>query len=133
MNVFTIEVAWGERLDVEISRWESRTGMKRSRLFSDVGSVMDDSRNTIAKLTRFDSIPSKNIDVQRAYLLLMAIGCNPNDFGIDVDELPPRLLREVTDLLAHLSRCTSFSAAQTPCCDIDLVAEHFADEVSAAA
>lgn len=127
MNVFTIEVAWGERLNVEISRWETRTGLKRSYLFSEVGAAMDVSRNTIAKLTRSDSVPEKNWDIQRAYLLLMWIGCNPIDFGIDADELPPRLLREVTALVKRGEPWTFGSPAQPPLFDLDLVAEAAAE------
>ena len=112
MNVFTIEVAWGERLDLEIGRWEKESGMKRSQLFIAVGDAMGCTRNTIAKLTGFHEMPTTTQDLQRAYVLIAWIGRSPEAFGIDDEELPPRLLREVRELVEHKARWITVSPDQ---------------------
>jgi hypothetical protein len=73
--------------------------VKRSQLFTEVATAMGCSRNTISKLTGFKTMPATTQDLQRAYLLISWIGRVPADFGIADEELPPRLLREVSDLV----------------------------------
>lgn len=122
MNVFTIEVAWGERLDLEIGRWEKESGRKRSQLFTAVGDAMGCTRNTISKLIGFKEMPTTNVDLQRAYVLIAWIGRDPEAFGISDEELPPRLLRDVRELVEHASRWIAVDPAQPM----------FADEAQAA-
>ena len=88
MTVFTIEADWGETLDFAVRRYRKRTGEHASVLFTRVGRVTGDSRNTIAKLVNFADEPENWKDRARAVALVLAIGEEPQRFGLSVDDLP---------------------------------------------
>lgn len=115
MNVFTIEVAWGERLSIEIGRWEKRTGLKRTDLYNAVCAATECTRNTISKLVKFPDEPAKAQDRQRAYVLLAGIEADPTDFGIDADDVPARLLRDLSTLPEHMKRWMTITADGHAC------------------
>lgn len=84
MDTMTIEVTWGERLSVELGRYEDRTGVKITPLFTAVGRAADVRPNTIGNLRKATTTP-KGKQARYAWLLFTVMGLDPEDFGIVAD------------------------------------------------
>lgn len=85
---FTRTYNWGESLRLEAAMADGGLAAATKRIAENMGSLHG-SRNTFATLfTRADP-PESRKDQERAYLLLVALGLNPEDWGMG-DFTPPK-------------------------------------------
>lgn len=108
----TREVTWGDALVVEM--FKAHGGLKAA--VDHIAKVMGKtigSRNTFAKLLRVDDPSDLNgADLWRAWLLLTAIGRDPQDWGIS-DAIVPTYI-DIPDLSSRLLLPRQESNLQPP-------------------
>ena len=97
--MITRQVTWGEALWLELKKQTGGLAAVHKDVIAVAGAHMG-VRNTFSKLCRYNSVSELDeADGLRAWLLLTALGENPEDWGISHDVLPeafvsPRDLRE---------------------------------------
>lgn len=108
------EENWGQRVHRAYRQQRDRTGRKYmdvAALISKVMPVYDTTLQRLEKYERAEDLTTR----QRinAWLVLLAYGFNPEEFGITKDMVPVERLtsKEVVDLLLQQSRCFTTSAA----------------------
>lgn len=102
-------VTWGQHL---LLTAVNRHGLKAAvDAISDTTGGVLGTRNTFAKLFDLETPPDvATKEYDRAYALLLALGEDPADWGID-DDFVPALLKRSRDLLLLRSGCLSGIAA----------------------
>ena len=95
---FTREVTWGPAIYAEIRTYKG--GLKRivQIALDEVGPTVG-VRATFAKLFDLDAPPSAPADRLRAWIVITALGEDPEDWGLSTDDIPKSInvnhLREV--------------------------------------
>lgn len=89
-------VTWGDALTAEIGRVPGGRGLQR--IVDTVDRVAGQPayrgvRNSYARLTRAPGPPVDRTNAARAWLVLTALGCDPDEWGVGPDDLGPFLDR----------------------------------------
>jgi hypothetical protein len=65
------------------------------------------SKSALVRLERLDEVPTQRKDRARAALVLMLYGYDPEDFEIDIGDLPPVIDRKALDKLRRRPRVST--------------------------
>ncbi|MCW2498126.1 hypothetical protein [Jatrophihabitans sp.] len=128
-------LSWGDSL--VIAAYHAPGGLNHAvtRIQAACGEVIG-SRNTFGKLSKIatvDRIPRR--DVFRAWLLVVALGEDPADFGLSDDVVPPAyelasLRRLLPEPSTALQRTRNTEPQVSPCATLRLVTTTEAPEVT---
>ncbi len=103
---FTRTYNWGESLRLEAAMSDGGLKAATDRIASTMGRAYG-TRNTFAALFDFDEPPTAAIQRERAYLLLIALDLDPDEWGMGDFEQPVGWPKTASDLLRRQSRCTA--------------------------
>lgn len=107
---FTRTYNWGESLRLEAAMADGGLKAATDRIASTMGRAYG-SRNTFAALFDLVEPPTSPIQRERAYLLLIALDLDPDEWGMGDFEQPVGWPKTAADLLRRQSRCTARSLA----------------------
>lgn len=103
MSTFTRVIGFGDALRLEATTAPGGLNAAVKRIHMAVGTHIG-SRNTFSKLFDSPDLPTSNKERLRAWLLLVALGQDPNDWSLGDVELPAVFSRK---LLADLGMSAS--------------------------
>lgn len=103
---------FGERLHRAFRRNRAATGETWSRLAERVSQVRPTSEASMIRLVDLDDVPKTNSGRLLAYMVVLALGYKPEDFGLSEANVPLAGydLKRVADLLKRRSECSSRAA-----------------------
>jgi hypothetical protein len=102
--MFTMQVTFGNRLKLAEQDWKKATGGKPTDLLNEVASWFECSRGTIRKAFGYVETPTKPADREMAAVLVMALGANPDDFGLSGDDVSPALRKRLPGWVTAVER-----------------------------
>lgn len=106
---FTRTYNWGESLRLEAAMSDGGLKAATDRIAANMGRAYG-TRNTFATLFDLDEPPEAPLQRERAYLLIIALGLDPADWGMGDFTQPAGWPEKAADLLKRQSRCI----ARTP-------------------